>query len=98
MTVINSKSKNNLLTSHKHQKCSILNNLAYAALSITGVLCTYATFQAISPFLMSSMSAASGDSFQSTSIPWLHSKSECEHTRRYWRNNQCWDEEHQPMF
>ncbi|MBD2347227.1 hypothetical protein H6G18_24305 [Anabaena subtropica FACHB-260] len=98
MTLINSKSQKNSRTTRQNQKCSHLSSLLYTALSITVILCTYATVQAICPFLIFSLSAASGSSFQSTSIPWLNSKSECEYTRRYWRDNQCWDEEHQPMF
>jgi hypothetical protein len=33
-----------------------------------------------------------------TSIPWLTEKSQCQHTRRTWRDNKCWDYEHSPMF
>ncbi len=33
-----------------------------------------------------------------TSIPWLSEQSQCEHTRRTWRDNKCWDYEHNPMF
>lgn len=33
-----------------------------------------------------------------TSIPWLHNKSECQHTSRTWRDGKCWDYEHNPMF
>jgi hypothetical protein len=32
------------------------------------------------------------------SIPWLTEQSQCEHTRRTWRDNKCWDYEHNPMF
>ena len=33
-----------------------------------------------------------------TSIPWLTEKSQCQHTGRTWRDNKCWDYEHNPMF
>ena len=33
-----------------------------------------------------------------TSIPWLDNKFECEHTGRTWRDGDCWDSEHNPMF
>ncbi|WP_242462675.1 hypothetical protein [Trichormus variabilis] len=75
-----------------------MSNLLYIGLTITILLCTYATATALYPFLISCLSAASGSKFESTAIPWLHSKSECEYTGRYWRDNQCWDSEHQPMF
>jgi len=33
-----------------------------------------------------------------TSIPWLTEQSQCQHTHRTWRDNKCWDYEHNPMF
>ncbi|NJN85275.1 MAG: hypothetical protein HC881_01755 [Leptolyngbyaceae cyanobacterium SL_7_1] len=33
-----------------------------------------------------------------TSIPWLNSADSCEHTGRTWRDEACWDEEHDPSF
>jgi hypothetical protein len=33
-----------------------------------------------------------------TSIPWIESKAECQHTGRDWYDNKCWDKEHSPMF
>ena len=33
-----------------------------------------------------------------TSIPWIHSESECKHTNRMWSDNQCWDYEHDMTF
>ncbi|NMG06984.1 hypothetical protein [Brasilonema sp. UFV-L1] len=45
-----------------------------------------------------SLFPSTSTSFYPTSIPWLDSKSKCEHTRRIWRNEKCWDYEHNPMF
>ncbi|NJM71068.1 MAG: hypothetical protein HC862_13015 [Scytonema sp. RU_4_4] len=45
-----------------------------------------------------SLLPSTSTSFYPTSIPWLYSKSECEHTGRIWRNEKCWDYEHNPMF
>ena len=33
-----------------------------------------------------------------TSIPWIHSESECKHTNRTWRDGECWDYEHDMTF
>ncbi len=33
-----------------------------------------------------------------TSVPWINNKSLCEHTGRTWRNDDCWDAEHNPLF
>jgi heme/copper-type cytochrome/quinol oxidase subunit 1 len=33
-----------------------------------------------------------------TSIPWINNQSDCKHTNRTWRDNKCWDYEHNPMF
>lgn len=33
-----------------------------------------------------------------TSIPWIHTESHCEHTNRVWREEQCWDYEHNMTF
>ncbi|MBD2680071.1 MULTISPECIES: hypothetical protein [Nostoc] len=33
-----------------------------------------------------------------TSIPWIDNEFDCQYTRRTWRDNKCWDSEHNPMF
>ncbi|MBE9212145.1 hypothetical protein IQ247_05360 [Plectonema cf. radiosum LEGE 06105] len=33
-----------------------------------------------------------------TSIPWIHSESECKHTNRTWQDGKCWDYEHDMTF
>ena len=33
-----------------------------------------------------------------TSLPWIHSESECKHTNRTWRDGKCWDYEHDMTF
>jgi hypothetical protein len=98
MTSVNLKSPKNLRRIKKNQKFLTANNLLYAGLAITAIACSYATIRAISPFIMSSVSAAIGSSFQPTSIMWLNSQSECESSGRYWYDNQCWDVEHNPTF
>jgi hypothetical protein len=94
----NSKSSKKLSSAKKIQKVLNTNNLLYTGLSITAIVCTYTTVRAISPFILSSVSAATDNSFQPTSIMWLNNQSECERNGRYWYANQCWDEEHQPTF
>ncbi|BAB73191.1 hypothetical protein H6G49_04700 [Nostoc sp. PCC 7120 = FACHB-418] len=98
MTSINSKSPKIFRQTKPNKKLPTSSNLLYTGLTITMLLCTYATAKALYPSLADFFSAASGGRFESTSIPWLNSKSECEYTGRYWRDNQCWDSEHQPMF
>ncbi|BAZ08696.1 hypothetical protein NIES4071_05010 [Calothrix sp. NIES-4071] len=33
-----------------------------------------------------------------TSLPWISTKSDCEHRGRDWRNGKCWDSEHDMLF
>ncbi len=33
-----------------------------------------------------------------TSIPWIHTEYECKHTNRIWRDEKCWDYEHDMTF
>ncbi|NEU73219.1 hypothetical protein PI95_011755 [Hassallia byssoidea VB512170] len=42
--------------------------------------------------------ATTADISHPTSIPWLTDKSQCQRTHRIWRDNKCWDYEHNPMF
>lgn len=36
--------------------------------------------------------------FYPTGIPWLNSKTACQHTGRVWQGETCWDEQHDPNF
>lgn len=33
-----------------------------------------------------------------TSIPWIDNQSRCEQSGRIWRNDKCWDYQHNAMF
>lgn len=33
-----------------------------------------------------------------TSIPWINNQDECEKTNKQWKNNKCWDNQHNPDF
>jgi hypothetical protein len=77
---------------------SVGNKVLYAGLLMTLLGCSFATFQVIYPFIISSVSAATNTSFQPTSIPWLEDKSNCQYTGRSWHENKCWDNEHSPTF
>jgi hypothetical protein len=48
--------------------------------------------------ILSYVSSTSTTTSYPTSIPWLTNKSQCQHTHRTWRDNKCWDYEHNPMF
>ncbi|MFN6439622.1 MAG: hypothetical protein RMY35_022355 [Nostoc sp. DedSLP01] len=94
-----SKSATNIRWNQQNKKLqTYTNTLLLSALSITTIFCTGAILAAIWPFLMSVVSAQSSTSFNPTSIPWIHSKFDCEYSGRDWSNNQCWDKEHSPMF
>lgn len=58
--------------------------------------CSITTFS----FVLSSFTSlnSSFTSTYPTSIPWILNKSECENTRRTWRDDKCWDDEHSPKF
>ncbi|MBD2501726.1 hypothetical protein [Anabaena azotica] len=73
-------------------------NPLYMGLLTILCVCTFGTVKQISLILSPSFSAVSSNSFQATSIPWITNQSECEYSGRNWHDNQCWDEEHNPMF
>jgi hypothetical protein len=33
-----------------------------------------------------------------TSLPWVSTKTDCEHRGRKWRDEKCWDSEHSMLF
>lgn len=74
------------------------NKVLYTGLSITLLVCSFATFKVIYHLLISSVSSTTNTSFQPTSIPWLEDQSNCQHTGRSWHQNKCWDNEHSPTF
>ncbi|MGI8500918.1 MAG: hypothetical protein ACR2LR_07225 [Hassallia sp.] len=78
-------------------------------LSNTAKVMLFATFVAVLPtsgfctaYLILSLdyvgSTSTATFSHPTSIPWLTEKYECQHTHRTWRDDKCWDYEHNPMF
>ena len=61
-------------------------------------ICTLITFSSLLPLFSASLLASIGNSYHSTSIPWINDASECEHTGRNWSDRKCWDNQHNPMF
>lgn len=61
-------------------------------------ICTLITFSSLLPLFTASLSASIGNSYHSTSIPWINDASECEHTGRNWSDRKCWDDKHSPLF
>ncbi len=60
--------------------------------------CLYAIYPFVLTFITEKFSPSSNYSYP-TSIPWLTNKAECEHNPgRVWRDNHCWDYEHDPSF
>lgn len=49
-------------------------------------------------FLLTCLKALTSTSFHATSIPWLTNQYICQETGRIWRDDKCWDEEHNPTF
>ncbi len=65
------------------------------------VIVTFSTLTTVSQIYLAltrSYSALNRTSFEATSIPWINTQIECEHSGRNWQNNQCWDAEHSPTF
>ena len=77
-------------------------------LSIRAKIMLFAVFVAVLPtsgfctasliLSLSSLDSTSITVNHPTSIPWLTEQSQCQHTHRTWRDNKCWDYEHNPMF
>ncbi|MBD2775603.1 hypothetical protein ICL16_26985 [Iningainema sp. BLCCT55] len=56
------------------------------------------SFVTISYVLSSVSTIVSSSTDHPTSIPWINNKSDCKHTGRTWRDDKCWDYEHNSMF
>ncbi|MEH2205728.1 MAG: hypothetical protein V7K53_16885 [Nostoc sp.] len=53
----------------------------------------------ITSYVFSSVSSIiSSSDANPTSIPWIENKFDCQSSSRTWRDNKCWDYEHNPMF
>jgi hypothetical protein len=48
-------------------------------------------------FMMSSVTS-NLNTIHPTSIPGIKDKEKCESTGRVWRNDECWDDQHNPSF
>ena len=48
-------------------------------------------------FFFSSTTSKSTESHP-TSIPWIDNELQCQHTKRVWQDDKCWDAEHSPTF
>lgn len=74
------------------------NIFLLTAYLITLPICTLIILSLLLPLFTASLFAPIGNSYHSTSIPWIDDASECEYTGRNWRDRKCWDNEHSPMF
>lgn len=93
-----SNSRTSLKTRQKNNRIGtfLLNHRNIVLLTgylITLPICTLITLSLLLPLFTSI-----GNSYHSTSIPWIDDASECEHTGRNWSERKCWDNEHNPMF
>ncbi len=53
----------------------------------------------IASYVLSSVSSIiSSSDANPTSIPWIENKFDCQSSSRIWRDNKCWDYEHNPIF
>ncbi len=71
---------------------------------LTGFLITlgisiYATFSSLGFRLLNfDVFTSIEESYHPTSIPWIDNAYECHRTGRDWHEQECWDDEHNPMF
>ncbi|MFN6478311.1 hypothetical protein [Nostoc sp. DedQUE07] len=98
-----SNSKTSLKTRQKNKKIGTFilthsNILLLTAYLITLPIGTLIILSLLLPLFSASLFASIGNSYHSTSIPWIDNASECEHTGRNWSDRKCWDNEHNPMF
>lgn len=98
-----SNSRTSLKTRQKNKKIGTFvlthsNILLLTGYLITLPICTLIILSLLLPLFSASLFAAIGNSYHSTSIPWIDNASECEHTGRNWSDRKCWDNEHNPMF
>jgi hypothetical protein len=56
------------------------------------------TIQMVISFLSYTSASTSADTIYPTSLPWIETRSDCEHRGRKWYNNKCWDSEHNLLF
>ncbi len=92
--LLNSKSKK---SNSSKKKTKIFKNfnqtLLYLIFFLVLPLCTFSTFSLLFTIFTENDAASNP-----TSIPWIDNQSDCLHTRRTWKDNKCWDEEHSPDF
>lgn len=98
-----SNSRTSLKTRQKNHKIGTVfgNNSNYVLLAgylIILPICTLITLSLLLPLFTASLFAFTGNSYHSTSIPWIDDASECEYTGRNWSDRKCWDDKHNPMF
>ena len=98
-----SNSKNSLKSRKKKKKISRnfwtpTNIVLLSGSLIVLPICTLIIFSFLFPLFTASLSASTGTSHYSTSIPWIDDASECEQTGRNWHDRKCWDNEHDPTF
>ncbi|MEH2107095.1 hypothetical protein [Nostoc sp.] len=98
-----SKSKTSFKTRQKNNNIGTVfwtqsNVVLLTGYLITLPICTLITLSLLLPLFTASLFAFIGNSYHSTSIPWIDDASECENTGRNWSDRKCWDNEHNPMF
>ncbi|PAX52587.1 hypothetical protein CK510_18555 [Brunnivagina elsteri CCALA 953] len=70
----------------------VINIIILVNLVITGCICLQFIVSWMNPY-----NSGTSQNFP-TSLPWIHTKSDCEHRGRKWDNNKCWDSEHSMFF
>ncbi len=78
-----------------NHKCNPINLVLFLVASI---ILGSSSFIIASYVLSSVSSIISSSDANPTSIPWIDNKFDCQSSSRTWRNNKCWDYEHNPMF
>ncbi|BAZ38309.1 hypothetical protein NIES4101_42460 [Calothrix sp. NIES-4101] len=79
---------------YKHNKHKIhlfIHAIILVKLAITGCICLQFIVSLITYY-------STTTTIHPTSLPWIETKSDCEHQDKTWHSNKCWDAEHSMMF
>ncbi|MEH1815102.1 MAG: hypothetical protein V7K26_07535 [Nostoc sp.] len=75
-----------------------LNPVNFVLLLVALIILGSSSFIIASYVFSSVSSIVSSSDANPTSIPWIDNKFDCQSSSRTWRDNKCWDYEHDPMF
>ncbi|WP_233787416.1 hypothetical protein [Dulcicalothrix desertica] len=83
------------LKMHQHNPGSKTNKVIGAVIVIKLVVTSYFSCQFVGSWINYYQQTANT---YPTSLPWVSTKTDCEHRGKEWRNEKCWDSEHSMLF